>query len=102
MRDVFLLVGYCRTLVEHLIMKMSRIMSSAIYSLRMLPIIKKNFFHTFNFEITNCTVRQCIYTGGFVPSLFATPFEILIPAGLCKPSCRTLQSKSHCNPFCHN
>ena len=70
---------------------MSRIMSAIIYSLKMLQIIKKNFFHTINLEIINFTIRQCIYAGGFVPSLFVILSQFVISGAFCKPSCRTLQ-----------
>ena len=74
----------------------------------------KNFFHTINLEKINFTMRQCIYTGGFVPSLFVILSPFVISGAFCKPSCRTLQFMSQfvtqsvkpklvilCNLFCH-
>ena len=94
MMDPFLLVWHCkhfsRKFMKNVYAKKCQIMSTVIYSLRMLPII--NFFHALNFNLFSCTVGQCIYTGGFVPSLFVILPHFVIPAALCKRSCRTLQS----------
>ena len=40
-------------------------------------------------------MRQCIYAGGFVPSLFVILSQFVISGAFCKPSCRTLQFMSH-------